>query len=145
MTDLADTAEQYFKCYYSGKWQHDLAWRIRDLKYASSFQDENVGGGRVKNVNTTLDSTIANIAKVEDDEIVRCLRHKIETVRNYEFSLDEYHVKLLKLRYGRERHTWISDARRLYKSVRQCQKDLKAIKKDFTESVLFQPVENLTP
>lgn len=142
---MADTAEQYFKCYYSGKWHHDLAWRIHELKYAHNIQDDNVGGGRVKNVNTTLESTIAKIAKVEDDEIVRCLRHKIETVRNYELSLDEYHVKLLKLRYSRERHTWISDARRLYKSVRQCQSDLKAIKDDFTQSVLFQPVENSTP
>lgn len=141
---MAKTAEQYFKCYYSGKWEHDLAWRIHDLKYSHSTQDENVGGGRVKNVNTTLNSTIANIAAVEDDKIVRELRHKIETVKNYELSLDEYRVNLLKLRYAKKRHTWINDSNRLYKSVRQCQSDLKAIKDDFTQSVLFQPVENTT-
>ncbi|MDF7636940.1 transcriptional regulator [Leuconostocaceae bacterium ESL0958] len=142
---MADKAEQYFKCYYSGKWQHDLAWRIHDLKHANSMHDENIGGGKVQNVNTALNSTIARIAKVEDDHIVRDLRHKIDTVENYEKTLDEYHVQLLKLRYARKRHTWIGDSNRLYKSVRQCQADLKAIKDDFNASVFVKPVDNLTP
>ncbi|NLS38684.1 DUF722 domain-containing protein [Fructobacillus tropaeoli] len=138
---MEDKAEQYFKCYYSGKWQHDLEWRIRDLKYANSIRDENVGGGKVKNVNTTLNSTIDSIARIEDDRILRDLRHKIETVRSYELTLDHYHVQLLKLRYARKRHTWMIDSNLLYKSVRQCQSDLRAIKDDFNESVFNKAVE----
>lgn len=137
---MKNKVDQYFYSYFSGKWRNEYEWRLKQLKNPVSTTDENIGGGRLENVNTAKISFENKIIKVVDDERLKTLLHLIEAVGDFVKTLDHDEVQLLKYRYKRHPETWQFISIKLCKSDRQLQDDLNRIKREFGTS-FYYPVE----
>lgn len=133
--------DSYFYGYFSGQYKSEYEWRLKQLRNPKSKTDENVGGGKLENVNTAKSSVENRIIKVADDERLNKILNSIDAVDGFIKTIDSDEVELLRMRYKRHPETWHFISYRLCKSDRQLQDDLKRIKQEFRNS-FYYPVDN---
>lgn len=138
---MRDTVDKCFYGYFSGQFKNEYEWRLKNLKHPKSRTDENVGGGKLENVNTAKESTENRIIKVEDDERLNEIIRLIDAVDRFVRIIDHDEVELLRMRYKRHPDKWNFISVKLCKSDRQLQDDLKSLKDEFLASYYY-PVDN---
>ncbi|WP_168778720.1 DUF722 domain-containing protein [Fructobacillus tropaeoli] len=120
---MADKIDKLFREYFSGELEKNIALRKFELRSAQSA-DENIGGGRVENVNNEKTKVEGVLIKEYDDQELNLLQARYNAVHDFIVDNDLELVNMLDYYYDERKHyVWTKVARLVFKSERQCQND----------------------
>lgn len=128
---MADKIDKLFTEYFSGDLEKDIALRKFELRTAQS-DDENIGGGRVENVNNEKTKVEGNLIKEYEDHELNLLQSRYMSVHNFIVDNDLELVSMLDYYYDKRKHyVWKKVSRLVFKSERQCKYDRDRAKYQF--------------
>ncbi|CAK1221989.1 transcriptional regulator [Fructobacillus evanidus] len=120
---MADKIDKLFTEYFSGDIEKKIALRKFELRTAQSA-DENIGGGRVENVNNEKSKVEGVLIKEYEDQELNLLQSRYNAVHDFIVDNDLELVNMLDYYYDERKHyVWKKVARLVFKSERQCQND----------------------
>lgn len=129
---MADKIDMLFTSYFSGELENQIAFRKFELRNEVSATDDNIGGGKLENVNSERSKVESKIIKIDDDELLNDLLKRHSAVRNFLFECDLDLVNMLDYYYDKRKHyVWTKVARLVFKSERQCKYDRNTAKYKF--------------
>lgn len=134
---MADEVDRKFKMYFSGTWQHSLAWRIFELDHQRAPTDDNIDGGRLQNVNMAKNAVELKVARKMDDPIVRDLTMRIESMEHFLKLLTERDIKMLESRFKKSPDKWDIVESKLFRSKRRLNVDLNRIKSEYRNGIYW--------
>lgn len=134
---MADEVDHKFKMYFSGTWQHNLDWRIFELDHQRAPTDDNIGGGRLQNVNVAKNAVESKVARKIDDPIVHDLTMRIESMEHFLEILTDRDIKMLELRFKKSPDKWEIVSSKLFRSARRLSADLKRIKSEYRDGIYW--------
>ncbi|CAH1853793.1 RinA family protein [Convivina intestini] len=130
---MADKIDKLFKSYYQHEIENKIADRKQDIKN-SAKPDENVGGGRLQNVNS---NPVENyLIKVERDLMIRHWRRQIKSIREYVATLTKENQEMLVMHYSKPplKKSWQQISMKMYLDQTTCKKRLAKIKQEYRKS-----------
>ncbi|CAK1250483.1 hypothetical protein [Fructobacillus fructosus] len=134
---MADEVDHKFKMYFSGIWKHNLKWRLFELENQTRATDDNIGGGRLQNVNTAKNAVELKVARKIDDPIVHDLTMRIESMEHFLEILTDRDIKMLELRFKKSPDKWEIVSSKLFRSARRLSADLKRIKSEYRNGIYW--------
>ncbi|MCK8617801.1 RinA family protein [Fructobacillus sp. M158] len=134
---MADEVDHKFKMYFSGAWENNLKWRLFELENQPKKADDNIGGGRIENVNTAKNAVELKVARKIDDPIVHDLTMRIESMEHFLKLLTERDIKMLQLRFKKRPEKWDVVSAKLFRSARRLRADMKRVKEEYRKGIYW--------
>lgn len=129
---MADKVDQLFRDYFSGRLQNAIAFRKHELGHTDKPTDENVGGGKLENVNGHQEKVEGVIIKEDLDEELSFLVRQYDAMREFVSVIDMELYNTLDYYYNDQKHfVWEKVARLIHKSKEQCMEDRNKAKYRF--------------